>query len=489
MIGRSPASDLGGAEPWLALAHELMVAPGPGRSAPRQRRALQALAQARALGASPSTLEKLARSAALDCLAQALAQADLHGAAWRCGALGAPEEGPLLDRMTLDRWVFPRSIRLYQDWLLRGKRFRLQLDDGVYALLSCRADSQRNRLLLQRHADGSLWSLLSSECGEAYALADQPLVLPGDQDVTAALRGRVVARAGNDNFAHFLWNELDPLLQALTTHHQLEVVQDCDSVLDLGQLAGMRRLDPAVLSQRPSVRLGGTLVTAAARAAVLTALAAEPVASLSPGRPRPLVLLGVRGPGRRELRNEEPFYVALIAALRERFDHPLILLDGFTYQHDNQANEAMRQRERACTARVKRIIASCGGEGLECLSGLDFASWLQRSEGLRFYVTHEGTMQHKLGWLRPEIPGLLLVAGANAGAIADWHRQQCEGAAPLLTLPSVLLAQDPPAEDLPVLEIRNQPFRVGDLARAVEWTMALITACIDAAVPTSFAPK
>lgn len=488
VIGRSPASAVAAFEPWLARALELMVHPGQGSALRRQRGAREALAQARALGASPSTVVSTAHSAALGCLAQALDQAALPGASWRCGALAAQQQGPLLDCQTLDSWVVPRSIRLYQEWLLRGRRFRLRLHDGIYVLVSFRADSRCNRLLLQRHTDGSRWVLLSGECGEAYALADQPLRRPGLQDAGESLSGAAVARAGNDNFAHFLWNELDPLLRARTALTTLEVVQDSDTVLDLGQLRGIRRLDPAVLSQRPSVRLGGTLVTAAARAAVLAALVAEPLDPLPPGRDQPLVLLGVRGPGRRELVNEEPFYAALIAALRQRYGCPLIVLDGFTYQHDNQANAAARQREQACTARVKRIIAASGGQGLECLSGLDFANWLRRTEGLRCYVTHEGTMQHKVGWLRPQIPGLLLVAGANAGAIAAWHRQQCEGAVPLLTLPPSLLAQEAPAPDLPPLEMRNQPFCIRNVALAVEVAMAMITACIDGADLQSFAP-
>lgn len=52
-------------------------------------------------------------------------------------------------------------------------------------------------------------------------------------------------------------------------------------------------------------------------------------------RPQPLILLGVRGPGRRELRNEVTLMQALIDAITQHFHRPLILLDGFTYQHNN----------------------------------------------------------------------------------------------------------------------------------------------------------
>jgi hypothetical protein len=318
----------------------------------------------------------------------------------------------------LDRWVHPRSIRRYQEWILRGQGFQLQLDDGTYELVGCRADLDRNRLLLRRYQDGFLQVLLSSECGEGYALTGQPLQAPGPEDGLFAPLGPAIVRTGNENFAHFLWNELDPILEMLRSGQPLEVVQDTDTVLALAELAGVRCLDLPALSQRTSIRLGGTLVTERARQTVLAALRAAPLEPLPAERARPLILLGVRGPGRRELANEEQYYGALIAALRQAYPSGLILLDGFTYQGHGRGVGVVEQREQACTARIGRIITACGGSQLENLSGLGFPAWLQRSEGIRFYVTHEGTMQHKVGWLRPQIPGLVLVGSADAAAIA-----------------------------------------------------------------------
>jgi hypothetical protein len=106
---------------------------------------------------------------------------------------------------------------------------------------------------------------------------------------------------------------------------------------------------------------------------------------------------------------------------------------------------------------------------------------LQRSEGIRFYVTHEGTMQHKVGWLRPRIPGLVLVGSADAAAIASWHRLQCEGAGVLTTLPPALFAQEASGAAIPPLEQRNRPFRILDIDLAVDFTMALIAATTNAA--------
>jgi hypothetical protein len=179
------------------------------------------------------------------------------------------------------------------------------------------------------------------------------------------------------------------------------------------------------------------------------------------------------------LGNEALYYVALIAALRRASPSPLIVLDGFTYQGHSRGVGVVEQREQACTARINRIITTCGGSQLENLSALSFPAWLQRSEGIRFYVTHEGTMHHKVGWLRPKVPGLILVGSADAEAIASWHRQQCEGAGLLATLPPPLFVQEASPTAISSLEQRNRPFRILDLDLAVEFTMALIEATIN----------
>ena len=482
MPAPSDARDPG---PWLRQAMALMVDAHQGSPASRERRARQALDQARSLGAAPPTLEALARTAALQCLAQALAASGLQQAATCSREVAATTESPgstdkpTVDLQVLDRWIYPRSLRRYQEWVLRGQGFQLQLDDGIYELVGCRADLDRNRLLLRHCQDGVLRLLLSSECGEGYALTGQPLQDPGPQDCLPPPLGPAIVRAGNENFAHFLWNELDPILQMLGSGHPLDVVQDTDTVLSLATLPGVRCLDSQVLPQRTSVRLGSTLVTERARRTVLAALRAEPLVPLPAERPTPLILLGVRGPGRRELGNEELYYVALIAALRQAYPSALIVLDGFTYQGHSRCVGVVEQREQACTARINRIITTCGGSQLENLSALSFPAWLQRSEGIRFYVTHEGTMHHKVGWLRPKVPGLILVGSADAEAIASWHRQQCEGSGLLATLPPPLFAQEASPTAISSLEQRNRPFRILDLDLAVELTMALIEATIN----------
>ena len=467
---------------WMLQAQKLLQEENRAEAASRLRRARQALVQAKTLGLSPEDSARLVLESGLLALGQALEAADLRHAAQECRqraiASRADASLPGAELDALNRWVFPRSLRRYQRDILEGRNLEVQLDGHAYQLQDSRADAERNHLLLQRLSDRSLWWWSSGECSEGYRLTAQPLQPAQPAEARQRHHQGTVVRAGNSNFAHFLWNELDPLLRLLATGTCLELLQDSDTVLNLAELEGVILVEPQVLERRASIRLGSTLVTAEARAKVVAALAQEaakdPDSTLPPDRPQPLILLGIRGPGRRELRNEAAYFSDLITALTQHFQRPLILLDGFTYQHNNRDQPAARQREQACTGRVQEIMRSCPQAQLENLSGLGFASWMQRSQGLRFYVTHEGTMQHKLGWLEPHIPGLCLVGSPHAEAIAAWHRQQCEGAGRLSTLPTDLFSQDSADPGIAEAEKHNQPFQIVDIERAVAFTMALI---------------
>ena len=456
----------------------LLLDPDQGEVNRRLRRAREALLQT---GAAPEAIEQVGLESATLALGQALSQAGLEQAAQLCCNLAAsiaPCRASSDHSLAgLNSWVFPRSLRRYQLAILNQEALELELAGASFVLRGCRADLDRNHLLLQRQNDASLWWLSSNECADGYLLSATSLKpvdhLVPDPDGWSQ-QGPVVIRAGNSNFAHFLWNELDPLLRLIDTGQRVAVVQDTDTVLNLAQLEGISRVDPALLNSQASVRLGGTLVTDRARQVVLDALTAEVDQPLPMQRPQPLILLGVRGPGRRELRNEVAFMQALIEAITQHFHRPLILLDGFTYQHNNHEHPLSQQREQACANRVEQIMQGCKRAQLDNLCGLDFATWLQRCKGVRFYVTHEGTMQHKLGWLRPEIPGLCLVGSSRAEAIAQWHRQQCEGAGSLATLPIELYQQDPIEPPQGQEQERNQPFEIRNIARAVTLTMLQI---------------
>jgi hypothetical protein len=468
----------------LTAVRRLLQAADQGDGVSRLRRARHSLIHT---NPSAHAIEHVGLESAALALARALEISGLPLAAQRCQQLATsfrpvPAGSPAATAQ-LNAWVYPRSLRLYQQQILDGNPSDVLIFGQRYGLRGCRADEDRNHLLLEDRKDGSLWWWPSGECGEGYLLTDQPLSPAEHASGCTGWERPTLVRTGNSNFAHFLWNELDPLLRLIQANRRVAVVQDSDTVLNLAHLEGVIPAQPGQLASHPSVRLGGTLVTAQARHTVLAAMATPGGSSSPPGRPQPLILLGIRGPGRRELVNEHEVMVALIDALCRRFHNPLILLDGFTYQHNNRQQAQAQQREQACTARVQAIMRACPQAQLENLSGLDISTWLQRTEGVRFYVTHEGTMHHKLGWLRPEIPSLCLVGSVHAAAIVTWHRKQCEGAGPIATLPVELFRQQPRPADQPESEERNQPFELLAIPQAVALILREITAQLELTTP------
>ncbi|MFM7548220.1 MAG: hypothetical protein ACKO8I_04970, partial [Cyanobacteriota bacterium] len=332
--------------------------------------------------------------------------------------------------------------------------------------------------------------MLSSDgCGTGFSLfhslpeplISNPLARPW------SIRAPVL-RIGDPNFAHFLWNELDPLLHLLNRAKQrgerLEVVQDSDSILDLSSLEGVELLPQSVLEHRPSVHVGAMRVSAVARRTVLASLGAPPVAEANPAKP-PILILGVRGEGRRELLNEETLLADVIRQLQTRWPTLRICLDGFTFQHNNYNDPACLARSEEIAARISRIQAACPGVDLETLHGLSFESYLSRVAEASFYITHEGTVHHKIGWMYPEIPGLILVAGPHGVAVGHWHRDQCEGAHLVMVLPTGLLqhAKDrlPGRSDGSGTEEqqRDQPFECCDPVAMIDAIKRLLAPHLD----------
>ncbi len=374
----------------------------------------------------------------------------------------------------LDAWILDRSLRRYQQLIVDQLPFRVEIEGIEYSFHCCRTTAGRNHLELHRCRDGAIFALVSDSCGSGFSLMRSRLEPLIETPPAIPWSNRApVLRIGNSNFAHFLWNELDPLLHLLNRARQrgerLAVVQDSDSILDLSSLEGVELLPLDVLQQRPSVHVGAMWVSAAARSTVLAGLGAPPVAEANAAK-APLLLLGVRGPGRRELLQEETLLPELIRKLQQRWPMLKICLDGFTFQNNNRHDQTSLARSEAIAARISSIQAACPGIDLESLHGLSFEAYLPRVAEASFYITYEGTIQHKIGWFYPQIPGLCLVAGPYAEAIGNWHCAQCEGANQLAVLPTGLLLHatngDPGK--------RDQPFECHDPVAMIEAVQRLL---------------
>jgi len=259
----------------LADARQLLQPPHGGDEASRLRRARRILIDQ---DVPTEDVLRLGLESALLALAQALEATRAVKAAERSRSLASEFKPIVISQPAriaeLNRWIYPRSLRWYQAQILNGQACTVLLHGECYAIRGCRADEDRNHLLLERQDNKTLWWWSSSECSEGYRL-DEEVLKPADSEdeLRFGLTGHSpIVRAGNSNFAHFIWNELDALLRVVATNRQMEVVQDSNTVLDLATLNNIQRVSESQLAMRASIRLGGTLVTNHARDVVLQAL-------------------------------------------------------------------------------------------------------------------------------------------------------------------------------------------------------------------------
>lgn len=332
----------------------------------------------------------------------------------------------------LDAWEAPRSLRRYQRLLAQGIPFRVRDGGGtVYRCLWCHAEAGRNHLDLEEVSDGGRLRLSSDLCGSGYRLSGQTITELPDANRSERRPTEpppALVRVGNSNFAHFIWNELDGLLQLIQQVELLEVVQDKITVLDLAELDSLKLVAHASLASRPSVYPGAMVVTPQVRELVLHHLRVPPQRpAAAENGCQPTLLVGVRGPGKRELVNEEEVICGLLKALSEQLPDARILLDGFSFQLDNLHDSGARSRSDAVMKRIEKIIHRSRGGNIDVISGLPIAEALAKIRHVNWYVTHEGTMQHKIGWFFPWIPGVCLCGPNYSAAVARWHQQQCFG--------------------------------------------------------------
>ena len=148
------------------------------------------------------------------------------------------------------------------------------------------------------------------------------------------------------------------------------------------------------------------------------------------------------------------------------------MIDGFTFQNNNLNQPACNDRVRFCQSWIDRILEKVPNMRTLNLNGMGFGEWFSYAKHANFYITHEGTMQHKLGWLLPNLEGLCLTASSTARAVIRWHRDQCETSAPLHCLPSDCFAFKDEAGV--VMAQRNREAEFVDLDRAVSEAVAIL---------------
>lgn len=151
------------------------------------------------------------------------------------------------------------------------------------------------------------------------------------------------------------------------------------------------------------------------------------------GRHDTTLWVSLRGLGRRALPMLEMIDLAenLASVLASSAERPAIVLDGTSLQFGDDSRTTMagfsieqhlaveRMMAGLIASRISRVAPSCT---IYPAIGLRLSESFQLASQVDAYVVHDGTTQHKIGWLRPELPGL--VHGPrqrNVGQGFVWH--------------------------------------------------------------------
>lgn len=112
---------------------------------------------------------------------------------------------------------------------------------------------------------------------------------------------------------------------------------------------------------------------------------------------------------------------------------PLVLLDGFSLQagdgpetpiYGTSVRELLAE-ERQLATRVREALAPLE-LWMEEAIGFSLAESIALGEAVDGYLCHQGTVQHKLGWLQVNVPGVVHSASwRNRGGRHPWGGQGC----------------------------------------------------------------
>jgi hypothetical protein len=328
-----------------------------------------------------------------------------------------------------DDWVGNQSLRRYQRDLIIHDWLYLKIDQDLFLVTSFKATYNHNYLRLISMQSQDELIIQSGPCHSGYSLINSTLKLPStNSEYWPSLSDGKLVRIGHKNFAHFIWNELDALMELLEQTTPITIYQDFDSIFDVSSLPGVNGCGKKNLDHMASLRVGSRLVSRRVRSVVLDSLHYNQHKDSTADEIS--LLIGIRGPGRRELVNEVEFYQSLIKKVKSQYPQIMIYFDGITAQK----YDPPVARIDVIDSVINQIKASVNCEPYKNLNGLEFKDWITPASHATFYITHEGSMQHKLGWLFPHLNGLILVGQKNPLAIAKWHQLQSEDAINLSTL-------------------------------------------------------
>ena len=368
---------------------------------------------------------------------------------------------------TLNQYASPKKLRLYQKYIVEKHKFSIQFNETELLFVGAVCKQGKNILFFKQ--GNSYFSVNSFGISKGYELENIILVEP--EAIPLFDEGTVVVRTGHENFAHFIWNQLPALLHISNTEDIL-FYQECNSIIDIKEL-GFAKVDRDKLNSKfVNIYVGSSRVNQQCIDILLHKFQSVNYKIQGLLEKSFKIYIGVRGPDKRELINEVEFYSQLINSINEKYDSKVeFIIDGFSFQNNNINDAGTVRRCEQINKAIGEIQKKVAYK-VTSINGLLLSEFIGVIENIDFYITHEGTMQHKIGWFYPHIPGVILTGSQYPKSVVQWHCNQVEHDPSKVFMRSLtkgLIRQNNTNE-----RVRNNKFQIIDIEKAIEELLNMI---------------
>jgi hypothetical protein len=138
---------------------------------------------------------------------------------------------------------------------------------------------------------------------------------------------------------------------------------------------------------------------------------------------------------KRALLNEDIFFDILIEKIAKTYTSIEIVFDSISVTQSNMQNILIQNKISRLNMRINKILLKYKNISIININGLVIEEALKIISLVDFYITHEGTMHHKLGWFQPNKKGIIFTSSCYSKSVAEWHADQIEGVETPHTLP------------------------------------------------------
>lgn len=365
----------------------------------------------------------------------------------------------------LNSWVFERSIRKYQFLIVQNINFYLYEEEKLYKFLFSKANNDTNHLFFT--IENKFYKIVSDSCSRGYIL--EKLFLEEINEPNN-FNDNLVIFTGNGNFAHFIWNQFDAL-QNLEENYlnkknkKLFLYQEIDTIFKVKDfLNNFIEINIEIAKNSKSIYLGSSFFSKKSRNKIKSFLKV-------PNTKLTKIYLGIRG--ERESRtflNEIEFYSKLIEQIEIKCSNVKFIIDGFSFQNNNIDDLESINRSKNILKSINKIIDNSKPKFFDIISGQHINDFWKNISDVDFYITHEGTMQHKVAWLFPEKVGIIISGNPNSDSIVKWHLNQYEDSTKLYRLNKEFFKRihNNSTED------RNKNFEIVEVTNAINETIDII---------------